>query len=395
MTARPRTLVRSLRHDADQQPFIVIWEVTRACDLVCQHCRADAVRDRHPFELTTEEGRRLLDQVASFGPPHPLVVLTGGDPFARDDLADLVAHGTARGLSMALSPSVTPRLDRTVLRTVHAAGARAVSLSLDGPDPATHDGFRGVDGVFDATLQAARMVREEGMRLQLNTTVTRSTVTHLPAVLEHVLDLDAFLWSVFLLVTTGRGAALQPLDALETEDVLHWLADVAHHVPVKTTEAPHFRRVVLQRGATGTDDMASRFGLGPTYAALRADVDRLGHDRRLPVRVPRPPLDVNAGRGFVFVDHVGAVHPSGFLPLPAGSVRDRSLVDLYRTSPLLRALRQPDSLHGRCGACEFRSVCGGSRSRAQATTGDPFGEDAACSWQPETTPVNAIGGLHV
>jgi radical SAM protein len=385
MSPKPRTVVRSLRHDADQHPFIVIWEVTRACDLVCQHCRADAVRDRHPLELTTDQGHELLDQIARFGPPRPLVVLTGGDPFERDDLADLVAHGTKRGLSIALSPSVTPRLDRSALQTLRTAGARAVSLSLDGADATTHDEFRGVDGVFDATLRAARMVREEGMRLQLNTTVTRSTVRQLPGVLRHVLDLDAFLWSVFFLVTTGRGATLQPLDATETEDVLHWLADVARHVPVKTTEAPHFRRVVLQRATRGTDNLVRDFRLGPTYLSLRDELDDMLHERPVAERVPRPPLDVNAGRGFVFIDHVGAVYPSGFLPVPAGSVRDRSLVDLYRNAPLLRRLRRPDDFHGRCGICEFAPVCGGSRSRAYATTGDPFADDPACSWQPAAT----------
>lgn len=382
MSASPRTLVRTLRHDVDAQPFIVIWEVTRACDLVCQHCRADAVHQRSPFELTTDEGRALLDQMAQFGPPHPLVVLTGGDPFVRDDLADLVAHGCAQGLSMALSPSVTPGVDRGVLAEMRAAGAKAISLSLDGPDAATHDGFRGVDGVFDATIEAARTVRELGFRLQINTTVTQSTVGRLPEVLDQVLDFDAFLWSVFFLVTTGRGAQLQALDAGETEDVLHWLVDVSRHVAVKTTEAPHFRRVVLQRDLSRAPDVAAAFGLGLTYTHLRSGLDEIRDRRPVRDRVPRPPIDVNAGRGFVFVDHVGAVYPSGFLPLPAGSVRDRALVDIYRHSPLFRSLRRPDEFHGRCGSCEFRQICGGSRSRAYAVSADPLGDDPSCIYVP-------------
>lgn len=385
-TTTRRAAVRTLRHDVDQQPFIVIWEVTRACDLVCQHCRADAVHERHPFELTTEEGRRLLDDMARFGPPHPLVVLTGGDPFVRDDLADLVAHGTARGLSIALSPSVTPRVDRDALARMRAAGAKAVSLSLDGSHAAVHDGFRGVDGVFEATLETARLVRELGLRLQLNTTVTRATAPDLPAVLRHVVDLQASLWSVFFLVATGRGADLEPLDADGTEDVLHWLAEVAHHVAVKTTEAPHFRRVVLQRQDRRGRDLEATDALvrGPLYRDLHGQLARMRSDGVLADRVPRPPLDVNAGRGFVFVDHLGVVYPSGFLPLPAGSVRDRSLVEVYRDAPLLTWLRRPERLGGRCGACEFRTICGGSRSRAHATSGDPFAEDPSCAYVPVT-----------
>jgi MoaA/NifB/PqqE/SkfB family radical SAM enzyme len=264
---------------------------------------------------------------------------------------------------------------------MRAAGARAVSLSLDGPDAASHDGFRGVDGVFDATIDAAHTGRERGCRLQLNTTVTRSTVDGLPDVLRHVVDMGAFLWSVFFLVTTGRGSQLQPLDAPQTEDVLHWLADVSHHVAVKTTEAPHFRRVVLQRAAAAAQG-AVPAPRGPLHQRLHEGLDELRAARTLDDRVPRPPIDVNAGRGFAFVDHVGGVYPSGFLPLPAGSVRERSLVEIYREAPLFRALRRPGGFGGRCGSCEFRTVCGGSRSRAYALTGDPLAEDASCVHQP-------------
>lgn len=392
MSERPRTAVRSVRHDPAIRPFLVIWEVTRACALVCQHCRADSQIDFHPAQLTTEQGRALLDDIAAFGSPSPLVVLTGGDPFERDDLAALVAHGKQAGLSMALAPSVTPRATPERFREMAAAGARAVSLSLDGACAATHDGFRGVDGVYDATLPTARAVVELGMRLQVNTTVTAGNVGELPAILDRVMDLDAFLWSVFFLVPTGRGDALAPLDADTVEDVLHWLVDVGEHLAVKTTEAPHFRRVVLQRQRAGAADPAERFGLGPTYRRLRAELTDLVTARGTGTRRPRPPLDINAGRGFVFIDHLGTVHPSGFLPIPAGSVRDRPLREIYRDAPLFRQLRDADLLAGRCGRCEFRQICGGSRSRAYAMTGDPLGEEPHCSYEPRGgTTVTAAG----
>lgn len=370
--------VRRLRHDPDDRPFIVIWEVTRACQLVCGHCRADAIATRHPAELTLTEGRRLLDDLAGLGTPRPLVVLTGGDPFERDDLVDLVAHGTSRGLHVSLSPSVTPRLTRPTLARLHDAGARAISLSLDGATAATHDGLRGIPGVFDATIEAAAWVREAGFRLQVNTTVTRATAPELPGTLAHALAMDAALWSVFFLVPTGRGADVDGLDADEVEDVLLWLHDTAQHVAVKTTEAPHFRRIVLQSQA-GTAPAG-----GSLYAALRTDSIRHGLGSAPTRRRPRPPLEVNAGKGFVFVDHIGTVYPSGFLPVPVGSVRERPLSAIYRGSPLLRQLRDPDALTGRCGSCAFREVCGGSRSRAFATSGDPLGDDPLCAYDPHS-----------
>ncbi|MDX1621007.1 MAG: TIGR04053 family radical SAM/SPASM domain-containing protein [Nitriliruptorales bacterium] len=371
--------VRQLRHDPNERPFIVIWEVTRACDLACVHCRAEAVPERHPLELSTDEGRRLLDDVASFGKPAPLLVLTGGDPFARPDLVDLVAHARGLGLSVALSPSVTPRLTREVLADLRAAGAKAVSLSLDGATPATHDGFRQVDGVFEATLEAAHWVHELGMRLQINSTVTSATAPELPDILTIVDRLDAFLWSLFFLVGTGRGQQLRPLDAAGTEDVLHFLVDVSRHVAVKATEAPHYRRVVAQRRAGGPPPD------GALYRELRARLDALSPGLRRIDRHLRPPMDVNAGRGFVFVSHVGVVHPSGFLPVSAGSVREQPLPELYRSSPLLRALRAPDRFGGVCGLCEYREVCGGSRSRAFAATGDPLAADPSCVHRPFTS----------
>ncbi|WP_350339471.1 TIGR04053 family radical SAM/SPASM domain-containing protein [Pengzhenrongella frigida] len=369
-----------MHHDASERPFIVIWEVTRACQLACTHCRAEAIRSRNPLELSTAEGKRLLDELASFGTPRPLVVLTGGDPFERPDLPELVAHGTELGLSMALSPSVTDRLTRPVLVELHAAGAKAVSLSLDGASAQTHDSFRGVDGVFDATLEAARMVRDVGFRLQINTTVTSGNVHELPEVLKTVIDLGASLWSVFFLIPTGRGKALEPLTAADEEEVLHWLHDASSFIAIKTTEAPHYRRLAIQR--SGVDNLDEAFPVGPLRDALRRDTARLLAGQEPQRRRPRPPIDVNSGRGFAFIDHVGTVYPSGFLPAPAGSVHGTPFPEIYRSSPLLQSLRDPDGFGGRCGRCEFRTVCGGSRSHAFAVTGDPLAEDPSCRYEP-------------
>ncbi|TFD48932.1 radical SAM/SPASM domain-containing protein [Cryobacterium frigoriphilum] len=387
MTETPhKRPVRLLHHDAAERPFIVIWEVTRACQLVCTHCRADAIRTRNPFELSTEQGKTLLDDLAAFGTPRPLVVLTGGDPFERPDLPELVAHGTALGLSMALSPSVTPKLTREVLVELHDAGAKAVSLSLDGASAATHDAFRGVDGVFDDTMVAARLVREVGYRLQINTTVTAGNVHELPAILKTVLELGTTLWSVFFLVPTGRGKLLQALTAEQEEEVLHWMHDVSELVAIKATEAPHYRRIAIQRAAVAdAADLDTAFPVGPLRAVLRRDTAELLTGDEPKRRAARAPIDVNSGRGFAFVDHVGMVYPSGFLPVAVGCVRDQPFPEIYRDADLLQDLRSPDNFGGRCGRCEFRAVCGGSRSHAFAVTGDPLAADPSCAYEPAQT----------
>lgn len=367
-----RTAVRQLRHDVGERPMIAIWEVTRACALVCRHCRADAQTRAHPRQLSTEAGKALLDDIAGYGAPYPIVVLTGGDPFERPDLPELVRHGTSLGLHVALSPSVTPRLTPDVLGELREAGAKAVSISLDGANAATHDTFRGVPGVYDETLTAARWVREAGFRLQVNTTVTRANVLELPEVLQTVLDLEASLWSVFFLVPTGRGSALQALDARETEDVLHWMHDVSDLVAVKATEAPHYRRIAIER-ARGIRPV-----LGDLYAELTAATAGVRAGRAGQERRPRPPIDVNSGRGFAFIDHLGDVYPSGFLPMRCGNVTEQSFREIYATSPVLRSLREPAGFHGACGTCEFAEVCGGSRSHAYAVTGDVLASDPSC-----------------
>ena len=382
--------VRQQHSDAGARPFLVIWESTQACPLACRHCRACARPERNPGELSTDEATRLMAQVASFGTPPPLFIITGGDPFQRSDLVELVRRGTALGLPVAVSPSGTPTLTQAALRELHEAGARAVSLSIDGSTAAIHDAFRRVDGVFDLTLRGWRAAREVGLRVQINTTVSRHNLHDLPDIARLVRDHGAMTWSGFLLVPTGRGASLGALTAAEVEDVLNWMYDVGAALPTKTTEAHHFRRVVLQRqilGARGADPVEV-LGLGGLYRSLHARTTELGLLDGAG-RPRRSPMDVNAARGFVFVSHLGTVHPSGFLPVGAGNVRDTPLPEIYRDSELFTGLRDLSRLRGRCGSCEFASVCGGSRSRAFGVTGDPFAEEPWCGYVPGSFPYQA------
>ncbi len=383
---RTRPPLRRVRHDAALAPFIVIWEATRACPLACLHCRAEARPHRNPAELTTAEADALMRQVVAFGRPAPLFVITGGDPFQRPDLFDLVRQAVRLGLAPAVSPSVTPTVTPAALGRLHEVGARAVSLSLDGASARTHDGFRGIDGVFRQTFHAWQAAKQAGLKVQINTTVTKHNLDELPQVARLVRDHGASLWSLFFLVPTGRARTLDGLTAREAEDVLHFAYDLGSAIPVKTTEAHHFRRVMIQRQILERHgaDHARVLGLGRLYRSLRKQAVRFGLMRD--TRVRRPPLDVNAARGFVFVSHTGDVYPSGFLPLLAGNVRDHPLTEIYRSSSVFKRLRDPDLLGGRCGACEFRTVCGGSRSRAYALTGDPMADDPWCAYTPGSFP---------
>ncbi|MEU4269848.1 TIGR04053 family radical SAM/SPASM domain-containing protein [Streptomyces sp. NPDC026092] len=374
--------IRSPRHSIAERPFIVIWEVTRACPLACHHCRASAQPARDPRELDGADARALMRQVAAFGRPAPLFVITGGDPFQREDLNELISYGTSLGLRVAVSPSGTPTLTRANLTAVRDAGAVALSLSVDGSTAARHDAFRGVDGVFQWTVDAWRAARELGLKVQINTTLTRHSLHDLADIAALVRREGAMLWSGFLLVPTGRGAGLDALTPQEVEDALHFLYDCGSVIATKTTEAHHFRRVVLQR--TLHEQCGTRPALGPLHRRLTARADELRLFDGPHRGVRRPPMDVSSGRGFVFVSHTGEVHPSGFLPVSAGNVKDRPLTDLYRTSDLFTSLREVGNLRGACGQCEFNRLCGGSRSRAHAVHGDLFATDPWCAYEPGT-----------
>ena len=362
--------------DTDRRPFVLVWELTQACALACKHCRADAQPDRHPEELTTAEGEALLDDAATFGDGQ-LVVLSGGDPLAREDAVELVRHGVDAGLRMTMTPSGTASLTAGRVRELADAGLRRMALSVDGGGPSAHDAFRGEPGSFRSTMAAARRAREAGLPLQVNTTVCAETVDELPRIRDIVADFDAVLWSVFFLVPVGRGRLLDPVSPEEAESVMEWLLDVQADADfgIKTTEAPHYRRVAVQRRreAAAAGGNAAAGGTAEASGGTGAPSgDGIG--RR---------TGITAGNGFAFVSHVGEVFPSGFLPAPAGNVRERSVVEIYRESELFRSLRDPDALRGKCGACPFRRLCGGSRSRAHAVTGDPLESDPLCPYVPE------------
>ena len=357
--------------DFDQAPFLVIWETTQACDLACVHCRACAQPRRNPLELSTAEAQRLIDEVAALRVP--VFVLTGGDPLKRPDTLDLVSYASSLGVRVSLTPSATPLLTRETIFELQRRGLARLAVSLDGPTAAIHDAFRRVPGSYEWTLNAVRWAREAGLPVQINTTITRHNLRDLDATIALLEQLDIVLWSVFFLVPTGRGQAADLVSAEEFEQVFAKLYATARRVSfdIKSTEAQHYRRFLLQQRVqerkAGQVSPRSLPFLGVSTA------DGIG----------RAPKGINDGKGFAFVSHTGEVYPSGFLPVSAGNIRQSSLTEIYRHSPLFRDLRDESKLEGKCGVCEFRQVCGGSRARAYALTGNPFAEEPCCVYQPK------------
>lgn len=346
----------------EKAPYIVLWELTRACALACRHCRARANRSRSTDELSIAEAVQLLDELNAFG--SPLIVLTGGDPVERPDLFEIIAAAKMRGFTVAITPSATPRISENVIRRFKDEGVDRVAVSIDGATAGSHDGFRRVSGSFDLSMNIARWCQKHQLPLQINTTVSRYNIDEFDSLTALVGSLQAALFSVFFLVPTGRATVDMQISAAECEDVMHKMTRLCAlaKFDVKATAAPHFRRVLLESLASPDGTLES---LSPTM--------KLGSLRSY--------RSVNDGNGTMFISHTGDVYPSGFLPVSAGNVRNHSVVDLYRRGELFRSLRDPELLKGKCGSCKYKVICGGSRARAYAETGDYLGEDSLCAYQ--------------
>jgi len=349
------------RSDFASSPLVVFYELTQACDLACYHCRASAQPRSNPRELGPTASLALIDELARFDKP-PLLVLTGGDPMKRPDVYGLVEHATARGIDVAMTPSATPLVTRTALERLQAAGLKRLAVSIDGAEPATHDHFRGQPGSFARTTRILEDARSLGLPLQVNTTVTRHNVDELDRLADHLARQQIVLWSVFFLVPVGRASREDRISPARYEEVFEKLLAHSDRQPyaIKTTEAPHYRRFVAQHGRR----------------ALPGERDQT------PLRSRPGMMGTNDGKGVMFVGHTGEIYPSGFLPLRCGRFPHDSVVDVYRSSPLFVSLRDAGALEGKCRRCEFRHVCGGSRARAHALTGNPLASDLDCVYEP-------------
>jgi AdoMet-dependent heme synthase len=353
-------------HDYARNPMIVYWEMTQACALACRHCRAEAMTTPHPCQLTNTESRMLLRQIAAFGDPLPHLILTGGDPMRREDIFDLIDEARSLGISVSITPSATQDLTFDKLAKLKAHGIDSLGLSLDGSSPARHNAVRGVDGCFDWTMQALDSAAKLGLPVQVNTLVAQETMDDLPDVYELLKTQQVMRWSLFFLIEVGRGKTLQPIAPEEGEELMRWIFELARVAPfqIKTTEAPSYRRVALSQMLDA--------GLSPSEV------------KKTPVYRG---FGIRDGHGIMFVSNQGDIYPAGFLPLTAGNIRNDHAVDVYRNSLLFRSLHSPEQFRGKCGKCEYRGLCGGSRARAFAWYGDPLASDPFCPYEPRAVAV--------
>ena len=317
--------------DYDQSPFLAIWEVTQSCDLACKHCRAAAQPIPHPEELTHEEGRALIDQIADM---HiPIFVFTGGDPLKRKDVFELIRYAAGKGVQVAVTPSATPLLTREQIFKMKEAGVVRLGISLDGSCPEIHDAFRGLPGAFARTIQAIEWAGEAGIPIQVHTTISRHNANDLDNLCSLFEKLAIVMWNVFFLVPVGRGQLDDLLSGEEFEQVFGKIYELSRRAnfQIKTTEAMHYRRYLLQHNL---EERKMGHGHGhPQGAAYEAGAPTAdGQPRAMSWATRR----VNAGKGFVFISHMGNVYPSGFLPIHAGNIRETPFSEIYRNAPIFK-----------------------------------------------------------
>lgn len=346
------------REDFQHSPLLVFYEVTRACNLLCQHCRASAQPRPHPDELSHNQGRALIDQLGEFPKP-PMLIFTGGDPFKRKDIFDLVEYATDRGLTVALTPSATALATRDRIAMLRDRGLHRFAVSLDGATAGVHDAIRGVPGSFRRTVEMIKDAVDLGLPVQVNTTLSLDNVDELDDMAELLAGLKIVMWSVFFLVPVGRALAERriPGDMIEGVFASLWAHSQRQPYSIKTTEAPHYRRFVTRIVDKTSDSQPTPQKTLVRYGSL---------------------LGTNDGKGVMFVSHIGEIFPSGFLPIECGRFPRDSIVKVYQDHELFLALRDEDRLGGKCGICQYRSLCGGSRARAYALTGDPLAPEPDC-----------------
>ena len=344
----------------DFVPHVVAWNLTRRCNLECAHCYISAGPEESATdELTTEECIRIIDASLAITPA-PMVILSGGEPLLRDDLAPIASHAAGRGATVVIGTNGTLLTDQKIAE-LQAAGVSGVAVSIESLDPTYHDRFRRGHGSLEAVLAAVDRLVSARLDFVVQTTLTKGNQDELTELVDWSAERGAVSFNAYFLVPTGRGARLSDLSPLEYERKLEELVDL--HVKylgrmmVRSRCAPHFMRLVHQRVP---DSPILRYG---TRCQCGVQYSRVTPD--------------------------GKLTSCPYMPLPAGDLRRESFAQIWNESELFRALRRGD-VGGKCGRCEYRTVCGGCRARAYAVDGDYLAADPSCIYEPdETRPVIA------
>ncbi|BDC17216.1 TIGR04053 family radical SAM/SPASM domain-containing protein [Acidianus sp. HS-5] len=348
----------------ERAPHLIFWEVTKACPLACKHCRANAIQNPLPGELTTEEGKRLLEEIATFG--KVVVVFTGGDPLSRKDIFELMEYAKQLGLVTSIAPAPSHRLNADTIRKIKEAGVTYMSVSLDGAKPETHDWLRGLTS-YKYAINGIKEGLRQGLQVQVNTVVWKGSYPELPQIAKLLHDLGVKVWEVFFLIPVGRGTAEMDIPKEDYKKVVNFLLEVSkYNIVVRTVEGPFFRRAKLE------------YPKGFEENELIEELMRL-LGKPLKDKVDKAVMPTRDGSGVIFISYDGEIYPSGFLPLSLGNVKRDDIVKVYRESQLLKLIKE-GKLKGKCGACSYVNVCGGSRARAYAVYEDPLAEDPACPY---------------
>ena len=359
---------------------IILWELTRLCDLHCRACPTGAGEQRDPNELSTYETYKTIDQIAALQPRE--LIITGGDALERDDVYQVIDYARRRGLDPALVLSPTGELTSDALVKLRANGLTRVVFSVDGATPATHDSLRGVPGTFASTLRAMWWAEKVELAIEVNTLVTRRNLVDLEAMAALIRPFGITRWNVHFIVPVGASRSLEMITAAEAERVFERLEEIraAEKFAVRVVEAPHYRRFRLERLLESR--MASVNAEWQDFSGYETGTSEDSREVQ--------DAAIGGARSFIYISHAGDVRLSEFAPHSAGNLRYRPLGDIYRGSDLFVALRDPNNLLGKCLECDFRTLCGGSRARAFAMTGNLFGSDPLCAYEPSNHAIASV-----
>jgi radical SAM protein len=357
------------------KPLLVFWETTKACDLACRHCRATSMKLPAEDELTLDQSIDFLNQLTEFNGKPPVLIMTGGDVMKKRNLAEIMDHARDVKIPFALSPAVTGLGNEGSLTLVKNSGASSISISLDG-GAEFHDYLRGA-GVFQTTIRTLIALKESGINIQVNTLVSRNNLTDLPWVLKILLENGIKTWEIFFLIKVGRGMDVEDVTPEQYDAACKFLVYAAGYgINIRTVEGPYFRKLSIDHN-NGLSHENNRLFLKLKETAIKL----CGHPEHSRDRIPV--AKTSDGNGIIFVSHNGNVRPSGFLPFDVGNILDKPLVEVYEDNETLKRLRDRSNITGKCRVCQYLEVCGGSRARAYFYSGEVFGEDPVCPFQPK------------